>query len=70
MIHFFDSGTILYRLYTILYCIDNIVKTASTMSIVYTHRGSRFDWCVGLSYLIQKMRESSPLKTTSPISIV
>ena len=34
----------------------------------YTHRGSRFDCCVGLSYLIQKMRESSSLKTASPIS--
>ena len=36
----------------------------------YTHRRSHFDWCVGLSYLIQKMKESSPLKTASPISIV
>ena len=36
----------------------------------YTHRGSRFDWCVGLSYSIQKMRESSPRKTCSPICIV
>ena len=35
-----------------------------------THRGSRFERYVGLSYLIQKMTKILPLKTASPISIV
>jgi hypothetical protein len=35
-----------------------------------THRGHGFERCVGLSYLIENIRESSPLKTASPISIV
>jgi hypothetical protein len=38
--------------------------------LYYTHRGSCFESCVGLSYLIQKMNSFSPLKTASPISIV
>jgi hypothetical protein len=36
----------------------------------YTHRGSCFEWCVRLSYLIQKTNFLSSLKTASPISIV
>jgi hypothetical protein len=35
-----------------------------------THRGSRFNRCVDLSYFKQEMREMSPLKKASPISIV
>ena len=42
----------------------------SKLGRYYTYRGSRFDWYVGLSYLLQKIRESSPLKTAFPIIIV
>ena len=36
--------------------------------LYYTHRGSRFDRCVGFRYFIQKMKKSSPLKVPRLVS--